>query len=98
MPKNKFDTTEPRLNYHGLFIEVKIKDTKFYKKNGGIINEHIEEQLETMKKLKNKGYYAEFGCGYDECKGLIDWYFKTNRKTENLNQLGELDSTYTKIG
>lgn len=73
---------EPRNGYYGLFIEVKKDDSIFYKGTREIKPiKHIEDQFECMYQLNRKGYRAEFGCGFDECKKLIDDYF-----TPHLNQ------------
>ena len=63
-------------NYCGLFIELKAKS--IYKKDGKTLlkNEHVEAQLYTIQQLRSKGYYAEFCCGFDEAKTLIDNYLK----------------------
>ena len=36
---------------------------------------HIEEQEATLKKLMDAGYKAVFGCGFIQCKQIIDQYF-----------------------
>ena len=69
-PKKKQGKT-----YHGLFIELKKEDTKIYKKDGTLVaNEHIREQYDTMQQLRQAGYYADFACGRNAAKSLIDWY------------------------
>lgn len=68
---------EPRKGYHGLFIEVKKDDSIFYKGTREIKPvQHVLDQFECMYQLNQKGYRAEFGCGFDECKKLIDDYLK----------------------
>lgn len=59
----------------GLFLELKKKGTRIFKKNGTLVaNEHIREQFDTLKALRHKGYAAEFACGFGEAKEIIDRY------------------------
>ena len=61
--------------YSGLFIELKRPDVKIYKKNGELVaNEHIREQAALLEELRQRGYVAEFACGFDEAKKIIDGY------------------------
>ena len=61
------------IRYGALFIE--LKAVNIYKKDGTLKkNEHYEEQFEVHKKLRKAGYFAEFACGFDEAKKIIDWY------------------------
>lgn len=39
---------------------------------------HIEEQAETLKKLRERGYKAEFAVGFEETKQIIDDYLSTD--------------------
>jgi len=59
---------------HGLFIELKREGTRIRKKNGEFASEHIKEQWEILGALTLRGYKAEFACGFDEAKKLIDDY------------------------
>jgi len=80
--KNGFKTPdllifEPRKGYSGLFIELKIETP--YKKNGEIKaskDDHLKNQLESIVRLKEKGYFACFSWGFDMTKDIIDNYFK----------------------
>ena len=65
---------ENRMDYPALFIELKRKGERIYKKDGTPVNEHITEQLEMLKKLKRRGFMADFALGFEEAKELIDWY------------------------
>lgn len=66
------DITEHRC---GLFIELKRPGTRIFKKDGTLVaNEHIREQFDLLEQLRNKGYVAEFACGFDEAKEIIDRY------------------------
>ncbi|MEI7489593.1 MAG: hypothetical protein WCJ72_19680, partial [Chryseobacterium sp.] len=65
----------PRGIYHGLFIELKTKTP--YKKDGTLLeNAHLKAQEETIKNLRNLGYYADFKWELEEVIKLIDWYLK----------------------
>lgn len=60
---------------YGLFIELKKDGTKIFTKKGTLVaNEHIREQFDMLKQLRRKGYVAEFACGFDEAKEIIDNY------------------------
>lgn len=60
--------------YHGLFIELKKDGTRLQKRNGDFTSEHIKEQWEMLGALTLRGYKAEFACGFDEAKKIIDEY------------------------
>lgn len=61
--------------YNGLFIELKREGTRIYKKNGELVsNEHIQEQARMLEELRRRDYMAEFACGFDETKKIIDGY------------------------
>jgi len=68
---------EPRGNYHGLIIEIKKDRSEIYLKDNKTLRmkKHIIEQNEMLIKLRKLGYFAVFGCGFDECKKIIDNYF-----------------------
>ena len=64
-----------KYSYCGLFIELKRDDIRIFKKNGELVaNEHIREQYDMLQALYRNGYKAEFACGFDEAKKLIDEY------------------------
>lgn len=66
----------PNGKYHGMFIELKTEDKSPFLKNGGhSTTEHIQKQLETLKKLHTLGYAAVFGVGFEDTKNKIDRYF-----------------------
>ena len=65
--------------YHGLFIEIKKTGTRIHKMNGECTTPHIAEQKEMMLRLRAKGYFADFGIGFDDCKRLIDNYFELDK-------------------
>ena len=60
---------------HGLFIEIKKAGTKIFTKKGTLVaDQHIREQFDMLEQLRHKGYVAEFACGFDEAKEIIDNY------------------------
>lgn len=69
----------PSNGYSGLFIELKIEGTKLFKKDGqpfaGAKGVHISNQCNEIKRLRELGYYANFGIGFDHTKAMIDAYF-----------------------
>ena len=66
----------PRNGWSGLFIEVKSTREKVFKKDGSLKkDEHIEAQAQMLAKLKKLDYQAEFGCGFEHCKQIVDEYF-----------------------
>lgn len=68
------DITEHRC---GLMIELKRPGTRIYKKDGTLVaDEHIREQFDVLEQLRKRGYMAEFACGFDEAKKLIDEYLR----------------------
>lgn len=76
---------EPRSNfcedgflYGGLFLELKREKAHLKKKNGEWASDHIAEQAEMLKKLRECGYKAEFAVGFDEAKRLMDSYLGDN--------------------
>ena len=61
--------------YHGLFIELKKAGTRIYRKDGRLVSDaHIREQYDMLEQLRQRGYKAEFACGFDEAKKIIDEY------------------------
>ena len=68
---------EPRFGYKALIIEIKRDHDELYDKKGNVRNiEHLQKQKESLQYLSSKGYYAVFGCGFDDCKWMIDEYMK----------------------
>ena len=66
---------EPRGKYHGAYIELKRPGTRIFKKDGTLVaDEHIREQFDVLEQLRKRGYMAEFACGFDEAKEIIDNY------------------------
>jgi hypothetical protein len=68
---------EPNSISNGLIIEIKRKDKSPYLKNGNLSkSEHVQSQNKTLEMLRDKGYSACFGVGFDNCKEIIDNYMK----------------------
>lgn len=75
---------EPVNNYHGLLVEIKVSVDDLFLKDGMTLkSEHVQEQFSMVKKLRAKGYAADFGCGEDDIKQIIINYFSgvVNYKT-----------------
>lgn len=67
----------PQKPYSGLFIELKSDTVKVYKKNGDLRkSEHLDIQNQFLELQRKNGYKAEFACGFDQAKAIIDDYFK----------------------
>jgi len=65
--------------YSGMFIEIKKDLNEVLTKKGEMRNsEHIKAQYKSLRHLSNEGYYAVFGCGYDDCIEEIEKYFQGN--------------------
>lgn len=66
--KNNYVGSEiwEEVNYHGFFLELKTEGYKLFNKQGELKTDHLKNQGECMKRLREEGYYAEFACGLDE--------------------------------
>lgn len=62
--------------HFGLYVEIKKDGEKLNKKDGSWRTPHIAEQAGMLEKLRARGYRAEFGVGFDECKQIIDEYLR----------------------
>jgi hypothetical protein len=70
---------QPNPPYHGLIIEIKRSADEVFKKDGTLRSStHIKEQANLLTKLNELDYFCTFGCGFDECKQIIDKYLSTN--------------------
>lgn len=68
---------EPRGEYYGLFIEIKVESRGVVLKNGQMsVKRHIQEQSAMLDSLNERGYFARFGFGVDHCREIIDWYMR----------------------
>ena len=67
-------------DYFGLFLELKREGVKVFKKDGvTFVNDHFEEQFNTLTSLNKKGYYAVFAFGFEQAKNIIDGYLNGER-------------------
>jgi hypothetical protein len=65
----------PKGGYSGLFIEIKDSPETLYTKDGRVRNsEHLQAQNNMLTRLRDDGYIAEFGPGFEKCKEIIDYY------------------------
>ena len=66
---------EPRNGHYGLFIELKKEGEKIYTRAETLVADpHIREQEECLRKLRSRGYRAEFAVGFDQARAIIDDY------------------------
>ena len=70
---------EPVKGYHGLILELKDGKDKIFKKDGTFRSDkHLEDQIDTIEKLRKKGYYSTFAWDFDMAKEIIDDYLHGN--------------------
>lgn len=77
--------------YCGLYLELKQEDTVLVRpkdakkilkgetklrKAGDWFDDHVEEQALMLDRLRKLGYKAEFACGFESAKNIIDNYLK----------------------
>lgn len=66
---------EPKGKFCGLLLEVKSDKYSPYLKNGELSsNKHIQNQVDSLEKLKGKGYACFFAVGIENAKQIIDNY------------------------
>lgn len=71
----KWSKTTNALLHLGLVLELKKSTDELYRKDGTIrMDAHILEQEKALQHLEGLGYHAQFVCGFDEAKWVIDWY------------------------
>lgn len=76
-------STNTQRFYSGLMIELKKAGTRIYRKDGRLVSDaHIREQFDMLEQLRQRGYMAEFACGFDEAKRIIDEYLGESAKEE----------------
>lgn len=74
-PQSSPESAMPKIHFCGLFIELKTEGTRIFKKDGTLVaDEHIREQFDKLESLRRRGYCAEFACGLEEAKLLVDKY------------------------
>lgn len=70
---------EPKGKFFGMCLELKNKRSDVFLMSGLISDakgqEHVREQAALLKRLREKGYWADFVFGYEEAKMCIDQYF-----------------------
>lgn len=66
---------EPKKGYHGLVLELKVKDI-YQKKNPELFlkSDHVNDQSKTIQLLNNKGYLSTFAIKFEQTKKIIDEY------------------------
>ncbi len=80
-----FQICEPIGKWNGLFVEIKKNDTRIVKRNGELVaNDHIREQAKMIEELRSRGYYADFGIGFDACRNIIDAYMEGKANDEKF--------------
>lgn len=68
---------EPIDVWHGFFLEIKKEGIRIVKRNNELVaDQHIREQASMIEQLRAKGYWADFGIGYDDCIRKIDAYME----------------------
>lgn len=68
---------QPIDSWHGFFLEIKKEGIRIVKRNGELVaNDHIREQASMIERLRQAGYFADFGIGLDDCLKKIDDYMK----------------------
>jgi len=75
---------EPRGGYSGLFIEIK-KESVWLRDGSLSKDKHVQAQGKVLDRLKNKGYYAVFGCGIDGTMSIINTYMKLPANAEHFS-------------
>lgn len=67
----------PNSQYRGAFIEIKRCKDDLYLKSGKLKNDHVKSQEHTMILLRDMGYFAEFGIGFEHTIQMIERYLNT---------------------
>ena len=77
---------EPKNGFHGLYIELKKDYSSVFKKDGSYKkDDHVQEQSEYHKMLREKGYAVEWGLGLDDTVAKIREYMSPTGK-ERINE------------
>ena len=67
-------------SYNGMGLELKADGVRVRTRKGELVaSEHIREQAECHRKLREEGYWADFAVGYDDAVSQIDTYFGTTQ-------------------
>ena len=68
--------------FAGLYLEIKKPGTRIFTKKGLLVSDqHIREQFDMLEDLRQRGYKAEFACGFEEAKKIIDEYLSDGKET-----------------
>lgn len=67
---------KPKPPFPGLFLEIKADGFKLKKENGEWVNQHIAEQADCIRILRNAGYCCNFAIGYEQAIEYINEYLK----------------------
>lgn len=67
---------EPRGAFFGLCLELKRDKDAVFLVDGVTLkaDKHVREQAIILERLRYKGYFAQFACGFIEAKFIIDYY------------------------
>jgi hypothetical protein len=84
---------EPVGNWAGMFLELKKDKNELLRKDGFLKdNRHNREQLEFLRALRHKGYFVQYGLGFEDAIMKIDRYLKNDK-----NSLLFLDVNFLKL-
>ena len=61
-------------NFGACFIELKVEGYKLYNKQGELKTDHLKNQEECMRRLREEGYYATFAIGIDHAIAVVETY------------------------
>lgn len=68
---------QPNSQYKGCFVEIKRSKDDLYLKSGKLKTDHVKAQAECLFMLRELGYYAEFGIGFEDTIQKIETYLNT---------------------
>ncbi len=69
------DSVAGQMACAGLYLELKADGNSPFKKDGTLKkDQHLEEQMVMLEKLRRRGFRAEFATGFEEAKRIIDDY------------------------
>lgn len=65
----------PAHGFHGAYLELKLSVDDYRRQDGQLRQtQHIQEQNDTLFKLRCLGYWAYFVGGYEEAIRTLEWY------------------------
>lgn len=63
--------------YGSLFLELKRDRDCVFTKGGLLRNDaHLNSQVDMLRKLRARKFWADFACSFIEAQEIIDWYLK----------------------